>query len=559
MVKTQRSFLAMAVSILTTVVYLPALRNGFVYDDEFYIVPNEHIRALDLDTLSWAFFRSHESNWHPLSRLSHAIDHAVWGLDPFGHHLTNILLHGANAALVVLLVLALLDGAGRFPTKGPGVSERSMLITAGVTGLLFGLHPIHVESVAWVSERKGLLCGLFTLLGLLQYGKYTAGMRGGDSPDQQRPRLFDRYYRSTLVWFLLALMSKPMAVSFPIVLLVLDWHPYGRAALPGSGRALVIEKLPFLALALCSALITLLIQGAGSSIQSTAFAPLSIRALVVAQSYMAYLGKMLMPLNLLPLYPYPRTASLLDPAYFLPILLMAVITAFCVVNARKRPAATALWAYYLVTLLPVIGIVQVGAQAMADRYTYLPGIGPFLAAGLAISRGLERTGRFAAGKRAARFAVPVLAVCAIAVLSVLTIRQISIWKSDLDLWTRVVEKGTEPNYIPYYNRATTHLGMDRPEQAILDLTAALALRGDWYSIYNNRALAYAKLGRFDKAVSDYDQALSLHQDGSLFRNRGFANLQAGRLEQAIVDFESACGFGDDFGCTMLRSLNRGGQ
>lgn len=559
MLKTQRTILALAVSILTTVVYLPALRNGFVYDDEFYIVANEHIRALDPDTLLWAFFRSHESNWHPLTWLSHALDHAVWGLDPFGHHLTNILLHGANTALVVLLVLALLGRAGRSSAQGPGPGERGVLITAGVTGLLFGLHPIHVESVAWVSERKDLLCGLFTLLGYMQYMKYAASQGSEGGPDRPRSPYHSRHYRWTLAWFLLALMSKPMAVSFPLVLLILDWYPFGRAGLPGSGRALVIEKLPFFTLALFSALITLLVQAAGSSIQSTAFAPLPIRALVVAQNYIAYLGKMLMPLNLLPLYPYPRTASVLDPAYFLPIIAMAGITASCIINRNKHRAAAALWAYYLVTLLPVIGIVQVGAQAMADRYTYLPGLGPFLAAGLAIAWGLDRTERFAAGKRAARFAVPVLALCAIAVLSLLTIRQIYIWKSDLDLWTRVVEKGTEPNYIPYYNRATTHLGMDRPEQAVLDLTAALALRRDWHAIYNNRALAYAKLGRFDKALSDYDQALALHRDGSLFRNRGFANLQAGRLERAIVDFESACGYGDAFGCTMLRSLNRGGR
>jgi hypothetical protein len=208
-------YVAAAVALLTLLVYLPALQNEFVdWDDNVYIFDNPYIRSLDMAFFKWAFWGFHAANWHPLTWASHALDYAVWGLNPLGHHLTSISLHALNTFLVVALVTRLLDAYNTKQNR-PALNDRMVLIAAATTGLLFGLHPVHVESVAWVSERKDVLCALFFLLSLLSYLSYV-------SSNTQKT------YLLSLGFFVLALLSKPMAVTLPVVLLILDWYPYGR-------------------------------------------------------------------------------------------------------------------------------------------------------------------------------------------------------------------------------------------------------------------------------------------------------------------------------------------
>jgi hypothetical protein len=446
-------YLAGFVALVTFLIYLTALRNDFInWDDGPYVYENPHIRSLNAAFFKWAFFDFYESNWHPLTWLSHAVDYAVWGLNPLGHHLTNIILHAINTFAVVFLVTALLDAWRKRSPKGERTSflnERAILIAAGTTGLLFGLHPVHVESVAWVAERKDLLCALFFLLSIIAYTKYASGADKEPVNSNRAPRFFNKNYLTALGLFILALLSKPMAVSLPVVLLVLDWFPFNRIR---SGRALwaaCAEKLPFIALSLVSSIITVLAQKAGGALSSIESIPVSIRLIVAVKALIAYLWKMLLPLDLIPFYPYPKSASLLSMEYFLPLAIVLAVTAACIMTAKKRGLLLSTWSYYIVTLVPVLGIVQVGGQEMADRYTYLPGLGPFLAAGMGAAWIWEKGRALARWNLFVTRISLVMAALAIGFLSYTTVKQISIWKNGFVLWNYEIEKA------PQVPRATT--------------------------------------------------------------------------------------------------------
>ncbi|MDA8173669.1 MAG: hypothetical protein M0018_03650, partial [Nitrospiraceae bacterium] len=248
------------VAAATFLVYLRTLKNGFIdWDDGRYIYDNPHIHSLNVSFLKWAFSGFYFSNWHPLTWISHAMDYAVWGLNPMGHHLTGILLHSANAFIVVILAIRLMEAWEK--AKGERdvafLEGNGKLIAGVVTGLIFGLHPLHVESVAWASERKDLLCALFFLLSILAYIKYAIIPHPGPLP-----------YLLALAFFALALMSKPMAVSLPLVLLILDWFPLGRIFSFKSFRAAFTEKLPFIALSLGGSALTIVAQDRGEAIKS---------------------------------------------------------------------------------------------------------------------------------------------------------------------------------------------------------------------------------------------------------------------------------------------------
>jgi len=310
--RNAKYYLAGAVSLITLALYLPALRNDFViWDDPDYVLNNFNIQSLNGAFFKWAFSSFYSNNWHPLTWISHALDCAVWGLNPMGHHLTNIVLHALNTFLVVLLCIKLLDiGKERSAALGGAsttLDERGMRIAAGVTGLLFGLHPVHVESVAWVSERKDLLCGLFFLLSISAYANHVRAL--GNEPIEQNKaatRFFKKTYLASLAFFALSLLSKPMAVSLPVVLLILDWYPFQRIRSLKSFRSACVEKLPFLACSLISSILTIMAQRTGEAMMMMAFVPLWARMLVAAKAFVAYLGKMVVPVGLIPYYPYPR-------------------------------------------------------------------------------------------------------------------------------------------------------------------------------------------------------------------------------------------------------------
>ncbi len=558
-------------------VYLPALQNDFLnWDDNIYVVENPFIRSFNANLFKGAFFQFTLGNWHPLTWISHALDYVVWGLNPLGHHLTNIVLHSMNTFLVVLLIMMLLEVA-RERTSGQGgmgfLNDRTILVVGGGTGLLFGLHPLHVESVAWVAERKDLLCGLFFLLSMTMYVKY--GVAGQNERDQRNGffRFRDKHYWSALGFFSLALLSKPMAVSLPLVLLILDWYPLGRISSFRSFRLAFAEKLPFAAMSLISSLLTVVAQKSGGALSSTILVSLPVRLLVAALSVIGYLSKMLLPVNLIPYYAYPvqSTVSLFSPVYLISVILLLGITVFCIRVAKQQRYWLSSWLYYIITLIPVIGIVQVGGQAMADRYTYLPSLGPFLI----IALGVAWVVNFVAGKKVQSLTlVLVISVIAIGIngyLAYATIQQTRVWKNSISLWSSVIAEEPHAEFLPYNNRGqafdklkqydkaiadydmaiavdpasdealnnrgVTYQKMGMIDKALGDFNAALGLNPSFYQAYNNRAYAFGLTGDFDKAIADYDHALALNPSYfQAYNNRGLLYDRMGMSEKAIEDF-----------------------
>jgi lipoprotein NlpI len=542
-------YLAGLISLITFAVYLHALQNDFVaLDDDAYIFDNLHIRSFNLPFLRWAFLGFYASNWHPLTWMSHAMDYALWGLNPLGHHLTNIILHAVNTFIVVVLAMRLTE-ALTWTTEQTKTAtflhERTVLITGAVTGMLFGLHPLHVESVAWVAERKDLLCALFFLLSILSYANYARGKESGvrnQGPGVGPKKIFiNKHYLLSLVLFVLALMSKPMAVTLPAVLLILDWYPFIRIHSLKTFRSALVEKLPFMALSLMSSILTVLAQGAGRAIVPITFVPVPVRLLVAARSLIAYLWKMAVPVNLVPFYPYPENASLLSGKYLLAVACVVAITVTCLVLAKKQKLWLSGWGYFVITLVPVIGIVQVGGQAMADRYTYLPGLGPFLIVGCAAAWLFDRMN---GTKKRWIHAANIIGVAAIILTSVLmaylTFQQIGVWKNSLVVLNYILDK--EPHNSPqvYLYRGMALEKAGKLERALDDYNQALAQDPSYSEAYDNRGLLYQKKGLVDKAIEDFNRSIQLDpSSGKAYFNRGFIHAETGMFDQAIEDFNHA--------------------
>jgi tetratricopeptide (TPR) repeat protein len=542
----------LAVALVTLAVYIPALRNGFVnWDDPVYVYENLSIRSIDPEFFSWVLRAVVSSNWHPLTMVSHAVDYALWGLNPAGHHLTSIILHALNTGLVFVLGVRLAGFARPGPagsSPDPTPIDRSAVVTGLVAALLFGLHPLHVESVAWVSERKDVLSALFFLLSLLAYLRYATDI------SSKRPF----YYALCLGLFVLALMSKPMAVTLPVVLLILDYYPLKRDWPLKRTRALkdaLLEKLPFFALSAASGVVTLWAQR-GAIVTSEKLA-LASRIAVAVRGYAFYIYKTLVPAKLAPIYPMPLEGEFFNLWFFASLTLLIAITAFCIYTAvystKSRRAFLAAWLYYLVTLLPVIGLVQVGVQAVADRYAYLPSIGPFILAGLGAGFLFEKWTR-------ARTVVIAVMVMVSALLAYGTVRQSRAWKDSLTLWSHGIR--LYPDRVPtaYYNRGVAYAegegeGGDLA-RAIEDYSTAIALSPGHTKAYLNRGSIYGLQGRYARAIEDFDTAIVLAPgDKEAYYNRGLAHDNRGDIEKALEDYNTAIRVSPDY---AMAYASRGG-
>ncbi len=537
--RTGRYLLAALVSAVTFAVYLPALRGGFLnWDDGNFIVDNHHIRSLSGKFFEWAFTDMSLDFWRPVTWISQAVDYAVWGLNPAGHHLTGIALHSVNTFLVVCLVMKLLDSynaAFRSAPPGEGVAGgtvpaadgTTVLITAGVTGLLFGLHPLHVESVAWVSTRTDLLYSFFFLVSIMTYASY-------------RPDKSARAYLLSLVFFALALMSKPMAVTLPLVLLLLDWYPFGRISTPKSMVPLLVEKVPFIALSVLVSVVTFRGQKALGAISTLKEVSLATRVTVAAKALILYLWKMVVPLHLLPVYPYPEHPSFTSPANLAALALVCAITAAGIALRKRRPIWLFAWSCYVITLLPVLGIIKARFVPMADRYTYLPSVAPFLLAGLGAAWVWGKTDSMRQSgltvKRTAALAAAVLA----GALSFLTVKQIAVWNNSVDLWSYVIAE--EPGRVPaaYINRGLAFEAQGRFDPAIEDFGTAIGLEPGDAKIYTNRGIVFGETGRNDLAIEDFSKAIALDPTSAeAYTNRGLRFAEGGQLGRALEDFDAA--------------------
>lgn len=528
-------WIAFLVALITFVVYLPALQNGFVnWDDDLYVYEQRNIQTIDLGFLKWIFTPEANATWHPLTLFSLAIDYSIWGLNPFGYHLTNVILHTINTALVFLLVVMLIEEGlrGRVERttqyqqlKGSTNRFSQILIPAFTASLLFGIHPLHVESVAWVSERKDVLCAFFFLLTLLAYIRYA-------SMGTKRPK----YYSISLIFFVLALISKPMAVSLPVVFLILEFFPLNRFK-SGNRQTIIIEKIPFFVLSLISSLITISVQRSGGAMGTVEEYPLISRVFVAQHSFIFYLVKMIFPFNLAPFYPYPDKSRIISSEYIGTGMLFIVITLLCIWVLKRNKVFAAVWFYYVVTLIPVIGIVKVGSDfATADRYAYLPAIGPFILAGLGAGVILELC-----PKRPYKAMIAAALLLASGFMAHKTVRQISVWHDSIVLWSHEIKLFPYVD-TAYYNRGEAYSKEGDYQQALKDTSKAIELNPICSDAYYNRGTVYYSLGEYKKAITDYNIAIELNiwktrkSNKLVYNNRGIAYNAIGQYQQGIRDF-----------------------
>jgi tetratricopeptide (TPR) repeat protein len=510
--------ICLCIAALTWLVFGQTLRHDFVnYDDPRYVYENTRITGgLSISGIAWAFTHVHSMNWHPLTTISHMLDCQLYGLKAGGHHLTNVLLHIAAA---VLLFLALLEMTSAF--------WRSAFVAA-----VFAIHPLRVESVAWIAERKDVLSGVFFMLTLLVYVHYT------------RAPSFRRYLALALV-FTMGLMSKPMLVTLPFVLLVLDYWPLDRTEDPTSGawsRLLmrVLEKIPLIALSAVSSIVTFLVQK--GAVGGTEQLPVATRINNAVVSYVAYIWQMFWPFRLAVFYPHPEHRLPLWEIIS-SLLLLVGITVIAIASRKQRPYLITGWLWYLGMLVPVIGLVQVGWQGRADRYTYLPQIGLCIAVTWAVTD-LTRLWRFQ------RTILSAVAIAVIAVLSLCSWVQTSYWRDSETLFRHALAV-TSNNDVAENNLGIVFLGQGKVDDAISLLQAAVDLRPENGPAHENLAKALLQKGQVADALFHYRKLLELQPDNIEVHNIvGTVLVQQGRVREGAEEWRKVLAIDPDNGNAM---------
>ena len=504
----------MVLVCLTLTVFLQTRGFEFCnYDDNVYVYENPRIRGgLTARNIAWAFTEIHESNWHPLTWLSHMTDMQLYGTNAGNHHLTSVLLHVLNA---ILLFTAF--------SRMTGLRWQSFFLAA-----VFAIHPLHVESVAWIAERKDILSTFFMLLALNSYVGYAA------KPSRIR-------YLPVLGFFVCGLLSKPMVVTFPVILLLLDYWPLKRlnseTAQPKAAQALLLEKAPLFVCAALSTVVAFAAQLKGGSVASLTDASLQLRVANALVSYCLYLKDFFAPLRLAVFYPFPQDIP------FVHILgagvIMLAITLGVLRKRAAQPWLTVGWLWYIVTLLPVIGIIKIGLQARADRYTYVPLIGIGIGVIWGISFLLKRAGR--------AMALGVFGgLILIGFLALLSYRQVSYWRSSIALFEHTLSV-TQNNFIAHNNlaQALTEKG-DLPE-AITQCRLALAINPRCEQTYVNLGLAFAQQRDWPQAIHNYRMALELKPEYAIAHNN-LGNIlgHQGKAAEAIKHFTMAIQSNPDY-------------
>jgi Flp pilus assembly protein TadD len=506
------ALIAAGLAVLAAVPYLArgGLRSFVNLDDNEYVFENAFVRkGLTLDGLRWAFTSFHSGNWHPLTWLSHMLDVSLFGLDATWHHATNVALHALTTALLFTALRRL-----------TGIRWPSALAAA-----LFAVHPLHVESVAWVAERKDVLSGLLFVLVLLAYER-CARRRGA--------------WRCLPVAGLLALglMAKPMLVTTPFVLLLLDFWPLARLRAPAAGAARgprapwvspAAEKLPLLALCAASAVVTFLAQRAGGAVPGLGELAPGARVANAVVSCAWYLVKTFWPFSLAVYYPHHVEVSPWRLVAAVPAL--TAMTALVIARRRRLPYLAVGWCWFLGMLVPVIGIVQIGGQAMADRYTYLPAIGLFLA----LAWFLRERGRAPGVLRAVSAAAAALLVP----LSAASVLQAGYWRDEETLYRHALAV-TSGNWLAHANLGASLVAAKRHEEAMVHLREAIRLAPDYDHAHNNLGVALGALGRPDEAEAAYRRALTLSPRYFEARfNLANAYAEAGRTPEAVAAYREA--------------------
>ncbi len=479
------------ISLITFSAYQPAINGEFLqWDDKSYVIHNAHIKSLDWQNIKNILSYFYLGNWTPITMLSHSITYAIFGLDAWGHHLVNVILHSLNTLWVFLLALLLLPLIMQ-STPSLFKTPHRMLLAASIIALGFGLHPQHVESVAWISARKDVLSFFFTIP---MFGFYLFYCKS------EQARI--KWYVLTFIFFTFALMSKPIAMTLPLILLLFDVYPLQRTILIGTQttnhwKTLLLEKVPFFLLSGIFLILTMIAQRDAGAVTELSVFGTTERLLNAANGMIFYISKFLFPIFLSPLYPLSKELS------FTPVIVVIFITALCGYSwSKKQYFWLMIWLFYFITLSPVLGFVQVGAQAAADRYTYLPTLPFFFLVGVGLVKILDLKIKFI------KLSTVMLVIVIGFGLFHLTRQQSLIWKNDLTLW----------NYTALY---------------VPDSPLVQANLGHSYLIYGN----------YEKALEHYQLALPTHSKGRIYydiggvyHNAAVAYLKLNRLQEALFHF-----------------------
>ena len=512
----QKLIVYLVLTVVTFAVFWQVNQYDFVnLDDSLYVTGNFHIQSgITLDGFRWAYSTKHAGFWLPLVWLSFMADYQLFGLNAGGYHLTNLILHMISTLLLFWLF-----------NRMTGTIWRSAFVAT-----LFALHPLHVESVAWITERKDVLSAFFWMFTLCLYVYYT-----------EKPLI--RRYLLVLFSFVLALMSKPIVVTLPFVLFLLDYWPLGRWIKDvspihnNSTVRLIGEKIPFIVLTVIYSIVTIGAQNKFGAIPSIEQLPFSVRIDNAMISYVAYLRKIFWPVDLAVFYPYEYTFPLWEILFSCFILIVITIVIICAI--KKKPFLFVGWFWYLGTLIPVIGLVQSGMQAMADRHTYLPsvGIAIMLAWGFPLLFPRENIRK--------KILFPV-GIAVLAILAVLTWQQCGYWKNSVALFSHAVQV-TNDNFLAHNSLGLALFDEGKTEEAIHYYNQALRINPYYTEAYSNRGSAYVKLGQYQRAIEDYNDAIRQKQDSArYYYNRGLAYNNLGQYQRAIEDYNQAIRITPDY-------------
>ncbi len=516
-----KSLIYLILVILTVVVFRQLPSFDFVnLDDNIYVTENTHIQSgLTVRNITWAFKTTYANFWHPLTLISHMLDCQLFGLNPGMHHFSALLLH----ILSTLLLFAVFN---RMTGKQ---------LQSAVVAILFAVHPLHVESVAWISERKDLLSTLFWLLTMYAYARYVEFPKTG------------RYF-TVLLFYVMGLMAKPMLVTLPCVLLLMDFWPLNRFRFNVADkkkeqptiipplRGLIFEKIPFFVIAFLFSIICIFAQG--EAVQSLDNIPLSLRLSNVFISYSQYLSKTIWPSHLAVFYPYPKSYPVWQVAGS--VLLLASLSTIMICKVKKYPYMTVGWLWFIGTLFPVSGIVQVGSHAMADRYTYVPLIGLFII----VAWGARDL--FIEKYHFKKKLIGGISCILLSALMICAFIQVNHWRNSVSLFSHAL-KVTDDNWLAYNNLGFTLSQVGKTNEAIKNYLLAIEIKPNHYKAYNNLGAVLLKQGKQNKAIEYFTKALSLKADyAKAHNNLGVAIASLGRIKEAIEQFQKAIELNPDY-------------
>jgi tetratricopeptide (TPR) repeat protein len=497
------ALICVVLAAATFVAYERVRSNDFVYfDDDKYITLNEHAqKGLNLESLKWAFTTCYQGNWHPLTWVSHLIDVSIFGMKPAGHHLVSVGFHIANVILLFLIL-----------KKMTGAVWPSAFVAA-----LFGVHPLAVESVAWAAERKNVLSNFFAFLTIWAYLWYSR------KPGWQR-------YALVAILFTAGLLSKSMLVTLPFVLILLDYWPLARFGGQKGWRWLwrtIVDKIPLIAISAAFCVVTYMVQARAGAVSNVVSLPIGLRLSNAIVSYVGYIGKIFYPASLAVLYPLDTNGYPLWKVILCLVLLLALTAVVIIERHRHRFLLTG-WFWYLGTLVPVIGLVQVGVQAMADRYMYLPGIGIYIMVAWLAGAALTRL-------RLPKIVAAAAGALVLVVLLLMTRTQTGYWKDSESLFRHTLNVTTD-NFVIYSNYGQVLQSKGQLDEAIKNIRQAVALNPGWIDAHEKLADALQEKGLYAEAAAEYELVLRSNPDKDIRNNFGIALVKINRYDEALEQF-----------------------